>query len=334
MRDAPIPGLALHLIGLLQTNKVCDAVALCDAIETVERPRLAQGLAREMEHSRRRPPYLIEVNTGEEPQKSRVLPTAADDFIVECRDRLGLPSAGLMCFPPLDEEPALHFALLGEIARRTGLGFLSMGMSADFREGDPCQACARRHGDLLLPRRGPQRGAGEKSSRRGVSRLWGRFGAVLDGTRHTGTKIESYRECQYGNRREVTGTVAANAQRLAGHFPVISRLRCLSGYFECKKFPVLRYQNCRRGSRKCLIEQTLSVMRRIDFEPGFVFFREFSRLNREFDARGFRANGRCGSPWCAGSARCGRLTGRRAAPARRRGSRSARGPPPCPDCWS
>ena len=86
MRDAPIPGLALHLIGLLQTNKVCDAVALCDVIETVDRPRLAQGLAREMEHSRRRPPYLIEVNTGEEPQKSRVLPTAADDFIVECRD--------------------------------------------------------------------------------------------------------------------------------------------------------------------------------------------------------------------------------------------------------
>ena len=157
MRDAPIPGLALHLIGLLQTNKVCDAVALCDVIETVDRPRLAHALAREMERSRRRPPYLIEVNTGEEPQKSGVLPTAADDFIVECRDRLGLPSAGLMCFPPLDEEPALHFALLVEIARRTGLGFLSMGMSADFREGDPCHACARRHGDLLLPRRGPQR---------------------------------------------------------------------------------------------------------------------------------------------------------------------------------
>ena len=155
MRDAPIPGLALHLIGLLQTNKVCDAVALCDVIETVDRPRLAHALAREMERSRRRPPYLIEVNTGEEPQKSGVLRTAADDFIVECRDRLGLPSAGLMCFPPLDEEPALHFALLGEIARRTGLGFLSMGMSADFREGDPCQACARRHGDLCSHGEGP-----------------------------------------------------------------------------------------------------------------------------------------------------------------------------------
>jgi hypothetical protein len=132
MRDAPIPGLALHLIGLLQTNKVCDAVALCDVIETVDRPRLAHVLAREMERSRRRPPYLIEVNTGEEPQKSGVLPTAADDLIVECRDRLGLPIAGLMCVPPLDEEPALHFALLREIARRTGLGLLSMWMRADF----------------------------------------------------------------------------------------------------------------------------------------------------------------------------------------------------------
>ena len=86
MRDAPIPGLALHLIGLLQTNKVCDAVALCDVIETVDRRRLVQVLGKQIGRSRRRPPCLIEVNTGEEPQKSRVLPTAADDFIVECRD--------------------------------------------------------------------------------------------------------------------------------------------------------------------------------------------------------------------------------------------------------
>jgi pyridoxal phosphate enzyme (YggS family) len=128
------PDLVLHLIGPLQTNKVRDAVALCDVIETVDRPRLAQVLAKEMERSGRRLPCLIEVNTGEEPQKSGVLPAAADDFIVECRDRLGLPIEGLMCVPPLDEEPALHFALLREIARRTGLGLLSMGMSADFEK--------------------------------------------------------------------------------------------------------------------------------------------------------------------------------------------------------
>jgi PLP dependent protein len=133
LREA-FPDLVLHLIGPLQTNKVRDAVAVCDVIETVDRPRLAEALAREMEHSGRRLPCLIEVNTGEEPQKSGVLPAAADHFIIECRDRLGLPIEGLMCIPPLDEEPALHFALLREIARRTGLGILSMGMSADFEK--------------------------------------------------------------------------------------------------------------------------------------------------------------------------------------------------------
>jgi hypothetical protein len=128
----PFPDLALHLIGPLQTNKVREAVALFDVIETVDRPRLAAALAREMERAGRRPPCLIEVNTGEEPQKSGVLPADADAFVAECRDRLGLPIAGLMCVPPLDEEPSPHFALLREIARRTGLDVLSMGMSADF----------------------------------------------------------------------------------------------------------------------------------------------------------------------------------------------------------
>ena len=126
------PDLALHLIGPLQTNKVKEAVALFDVIETVDRPRLAEALAREMGRAGRRPPCLIEVNTGEEPQKSGVLPADADAFVAECRDRLGLPIAGLMCVPPLDEEPSPHFALLREIARRTGLDVLSMGMSADF----------------------------------------------------------------------------------------------------------------------------------------------------------------------------------------------------------
>jgi PLP dependent protein len=148
------PDLALHLIGSLQTNKVRDAVALCDMIETVDRPRLAQALAREMERSGRRLPCLIEVNTGEEPQKSGVLPAAADDFIVECRDRLGLLIRGLMCVPPLDEEPALHFALLREIARRTGLGLLSMGMSADFEKAIRFGATHVRVGTAIFGARG------------------------------------------------------------------------------------------------------------------------------------------------------------------------------------
>ena len=126
------PDLILHLIGPLQTNKVKDAVAHCDVIETVDRLRLAEALAREMERSGRRLPCFIEVNTGEEPQKAGVLPEAADAFIADCRGRLGLPIVGLMCIPPEHEEPALHFALLREIAKRNGLDKLSMGMSADF----------------------------------------------------------------------------------------------------------------------------------------------------------------------------------------------------------
>jgi PLP dependent protein len=128
------PDLALHLIGPLQTNKVRDAVAAFDVIESVDRPRLAQALAREMDNSGRQPPCLIEVNTGEEPQKAGIMPADADGFILECRERLGLPIVGLMCVPPLDEEPAPHFALLREIARRNGLEILSMGMSADFEK--------------------------------------------------------------------------------------------------------------------------------------------------------------------------------------------------------
>src|SRR5690349_13457624 len=126
------PDLTLHLIGPLQTNKVKDAVAHCDVIETVDRPRLAEALAREIERTGRRITCYIEVNTGEEKQKAGVLPAAADDFIRDCRDRLGLPISGLMCIPPEHEEPALHFALLREIAKRNGLEVLSMGMSADF----------------------------------------------------------------------------------------------------------------------------------------------------------------------------------------------------------
>jgi len=126
------PDLALHLIGPLQTNKVKEAVAHFDVIETVDRPRLAEALAREMARTGKRPPCFIEVNAGEEPQKAGVLPADADAFVADCRDRLQLPIVGLMCIPPHDQDPAPYFALLREIARRNGLAGLSMGMSADY----------------------------------------------------------------------------------------------------------------------------------------------------------------------------------------------------------
>jgi len=129
---ADFPDARVHLIGPLQTNKVRHAVALFDVIETVDRPRLAQALAREFDSSGRQLPCYIQVNTGAEPQKAGVLPEDADAFIAQCRDELGLPVAGLMCIPPVDEEPSLHFALLREMAKRQGLDGLSMGMSADY----------------------------------------------------------------------------------------------------------------------------------------------------------------------------------------------------------
>jgi pyridoxal phosphate enzyme (YggS family) len=148
------PDLALHLIGPLQTNKVRDALALFDVIESVDRPRLAQALAREMDHSGLRPPCLIEVNTGEEPQKAGIMPAEADGFILECRDRLGLPVAGLMCVPPIDAEPGPHFSLLREIARRNELGVLSMGMSADFEKAIALGATHVRVGTAIFGARG------------------------------------------------------------------------------------------------------------------------------------------------------------------------------------
>ncbi len=126
------PDLRLHLIGPLQRNKAAAAVALFDGIETLDRPALAEALAREIERQQRRPDLFIEVNTGEEPQKSGVWPAAADAFITQCRDQWRLPVVGLMCIPPEGEEPAPHFALLRDIARRHGLKRLSMGMSADY----------------------------------------------------------------------------------------------------------------------------------------------------------------------------------------------------------
>ena len=126
------PDLRLHLIGPLQTNKIKQAVEVCDAIETVDRDKLAQGLAAELAKSGKRLDLFIQVNTGEEEQKAGILPRDADDFIRRCRDEYKLPIVGLMCIPPAEEHPAPHFALLGEVAKRHGLTRLSMGMSGDF----------------------------------------------------------------------------------------------------------------------------------------------------------------------------------------------------------
>ena len=122
----------LHLIGPLQTNKARDAVALFDAIHTVDRPRLAEKLSTEMQAQGRAVSCFVQVNTGREEQKAGVDPKEADAFIKACRDQWRLPVVGLMCIPPVNEEPALHFAFLREIAKRNGLAQLSMGMSDDF----------------------------------------------------------------------------------------------------------------------------------------------------------------------------------------------------------
>lgn len=126
------PELELHLVGALQSNKAREAVELFDLIQSLDRPKLAKALAQEMDRLDRRPACLVQINTGEEPQKAGVLPRDADAFIAECRDVMSLPLAGLMCIPPFDEEPAPHFAFLREIAKRNGLDELSMGMSADY----------------------------------------------------------------------------------------------------------------------------------------------------------------------------------------------------------
>ncbi len=125
-------GIELHLVGSLQSNKAREAVALFDAIHSVDRASLAEALAKEIARQARRPLLFAEINTGAEPQKGGVQPQDADTFLAACRDRYGLNISGLMCIPPAHETPAPHFALTAKIARRNGLALLSMGMSADF----------------------------------------------------------------------------------------------------------------------------------------------------------------------------------------------------------
>jgi len=149
---AECPDVALHLIGPLQSNKARDAVALFDAIHSVDRDSLCAALAKEFARigPGRRPALFVQINTGAEPQKAGVLPQDADAFIARCRDHHGLAISGLMCIPPVDDPPAPHFALTAKIARRNGLTQLSMGMSADFAQAIELGATHVRVGSAIF----------------------------------------------------------------------------------------------------------------------------------------------------------------------------------------
>ncbi|WP_147109529.1 YggS family pyridoxal phosphate-dependent enzyme [Tateyamaria sp. syn59] len=139
----------VHLIGPLQSNKARQAMQLFQAIHSVDRPKLANAIARLAQELGTCPDIFLQINTGEEPQKAGVLPTEADAFVAECRD-LDLPVQGLMCIPPVDEEPSLHFALLAKIAERNGLTGLSMGMSGDFERAIALGATHVRVGSAIF----------------------------------------------------------------------------------------------------------------------------------------------------------------------------------------
>jgi PLP dependent protein len=150
------PGLTLHLIGPLQSNKAKEAVALFDAIHSVDRPSICQALAKEINSQGRHPELFVQLNTGEEPQKAGVAPAEVDGFIAACRETYGLAIAGLMCIPPVNEAPAPHFALTAKIAARNGLKKLSMGMSADFAVAIQFGATHIRVGSAIFGHRGQQ----------------------------------------------------------------------------------------------------------------------------------------------------------------------------------
>jgi len=150
---AATPGIALHLIGPLQSNKVKEAVALFDAIHSVDRPSLCEALSKQFARQPRRPELFVQINTGEEPQKAGIAPADADAFIARCRDSYGLTISGLMCIPPVDEAPAPHFALTAKIAARNGLEKLSMGMSADFATAIQFGATHVRIGSAIFGKR-------------------------------------------------------------------------------------------------------------------------------------------------------------------------------------
>ncbi|WP_126975128.1 YggS family pyridoxal phosphate-dependent enzyme [Frigidibacter oleivorans] len=149
------PGVSLHLIGPLQTNKANKAVELFETIQTLDRPSLAEKLARLAQGRGTSPELFVQVNTGAEPQKAGILPDMADDFIAACR-MMDLPLAGLMCIPPDGEDPAPHFAHLARIAERNGLAGLSMGMSADFETAIAHGATHVRVGSAIFGARSPR----------------------------------------------------------------------------------------------------------------------------------------------------------------------------------
>jgi len=147
---AQFADLELHLIGPVQTNKAADAVGFFDTIQSLDRPKLAEMLAKEMAKQNRRPYLFIQVNTGDEAQKAGIAVAAADHFIRSCRDTLELPVIGLMCIPPVDADPAPHFRLLADIAQRNGLKRLSMGMSGDYETAIACGATDVRVGSAIF----------------------------------------------------------------------------------------------------------------------------------------------------------------------------------------
>ena len=152
------PDIELHLVGSLQSNKAKEAVALFDCVHSVDRPSVAEALAKEIGKQGRHPRLFVEVNTGAEPQKAGVLPDAADAFLASCRDTYGLRIDGLMCIPPAGEAPAPHFALTAKIAKRNGLKLLSMGMSADFKVAIAFGATHVRIGTAIFGGRAPATG--------------------------------------------------------------------------------------------------------------------------------------------------------------------------------
>ncbi len=147
------PDIELHLIGPLQSNKVKEAVETFDVIESVDREKIAQALAAEMSRQNKHPRLLVQVNTGDEPQKAGVSPADADAFIALCRDKYGLRINGLMCVPPVDQQASPHFALLADIAAHNGLPTLSMGMSSDFELAIQLGATHVRVGSAIMGQR-------------------------------------------------------------------------------------------------------------------------------------------------------------------------------------
>lgn len=148
------PDVELHLIGPLQSNKAAEAVQLFDAIHTVDRPKIAEAISHEMRKQGKALKLFVQVNTGREPQKAGIDPDEADAFLKTCREEHGLEISGLMCIPPVEEDPAPHFRLLAEIAKRNGIAALSMGMSGDYATAIACGATHVRVGSAIFGTRG------------------------------------------------------------------------------------------------------------------------------------------------------------------------------------